>query len=267
MARVKSRKDLKEYCLRKLGKPLLEINVSDSQIEDCIDDTIQLWNERCFDGYERVYLKYQITDEDKDKYSFNKNSNVSDGLNFEEGLGGSLTIPDHIIGIDKVWKINRTRFLDIFGYGLGYHFFLDQGFNFYSTDLLHYSIVFQYLETIEHVLNSEIPIRFNKTKNKLYIDVNWNEFNVGDFIIIECYRALNPEEHTKIYDERFVKNYCTSLIKKQWGSNLRKFVGISMPGGIQYNGDQIFQDALQELSDLKEEMRSTWEVMPLDMVG
>lgn len=264
---LQSREELKEYCLRKLGKPLLEINVAEEQIEDCIDDTLQLWQERCFDGYERVYLKYQVTQDDRERYSYNTDVKVSDGLNFEESVGGWLQMPDLVIGIDKVWKFTRNRFIDIFGYGFAYHFFLDSGYNFYSQDLLNYTMVFQYLETIDFLLNNEKPIRYNKTKNRLYIDTDWAETRAGDFFIIECYRALDPEEYKKIYNERFIKQYCTALIKKQWGANLRKFIGVSMPGGVQYNADAIYQDAVEELRELKDEMKTTWEIMPLDMVG
>jgi len=267
MAVVKTREELKDYCLRRLGAPLLEINVAPEQIEDCIDDTIQLWQERCYDGYERTFLKYQITQEDKDRFNFNEDVKVSDGLNFEEGLGGYLIVPDHIIGIEKIWKFSGKRFIDMFGYGLGYHFFMDSGYNFHSRDLTNYVITFEYLETIDWILNNEIPIRYNKTKNKLYIDVDWNEYKVGDYLLIECFRALDPEQHKKIYNERFVKSYATALIKRQWGANLRKFSNVSLPGNIQYNADAIYQDAVEELRELKDEMKNTWETIPLDMIG
>lgn len=267
MSVVTSREELKDYCLRRLGKPLLEINVAEEQIDDCIDDTIQLWNERCYDGYERLYLKYQVTQDDKDRYNFNTDTQVSDGLNFQESLGGWLQVPENIIGVHKVWRLDRSRFIDIFGYGFAYHFFLDNGYNFYSHDLIYYSMTYQYLETLDWVLNNEKPIRYNKTKNRLYIDTDWNEISTDTFFIIECFAALDPEDYKKIYNERFVKHYATALIKRQWGSNLRKFVNISMPGGVQYNADAIYQDAIEELRELKDEMKTTWELPPLDMVG
>ena len=267
MNEVSSREELKEYCLRKLGVPLLEINVAEEQIEDCIDDTLQLWRERCFDGYERLYLKYEVTQDDKDRYNFNKDTKVSDGLNFQETSGGWLQVPENIIGINGIWRLDRSRFIDIFGYGFAYHFFLDNGYHFYSNDLIYYTMTYQYLETLDFVLNNEKPVRYNKTKNKLYIDTDWNEIDVGTFFIIECFAALDPEEYKKIYNERFVKAYATALIKRQWGSNLRKFTGISMPGGVQYNADAIFQDANEEIRQLTDEMKNTWEIMPLDMIG
>ena len=275
MAKPSSRSQLKEYCLRKLGKPVIEINVDDDQIEDLIDDTIQLFNERVYDGVERVYLKYKITQDDIDNGSDrNTTSSATDTnlgatpaaktLNFEEGRG-YLTVPDHIIGIQGILPISNTYVNNMFGFR--YQFFLNDFYNFYAYDILNLEMTMQYIQTLEFLLEGQKPIRYNKVQNKLYLDVDWNRVAVNDYIVIDCYRALDPNDFTKIYNERFVKEYLTSLIKKQWGQNLIKFTGIKMPGGVEFNGRQIYDDALAELEKLESKMLSTYELPPLDFVG
>ena len=275
MSKPSSRAELKEYCLRKLGKPVIEVNVDDDQIEDLIDDTIQLFNERVYDGVERVYLKYKITQDDIDNGSDrNTTTSASDTnlgatpaaktLNFEEGRG-YLTVPDHIIGIQGILPISNTYVNNMFGFR--YQFFLNDFYNFYAYDILNLEMTMQYIQTLEFLLEGQKPIRYNKVQNKLYLDVDWNRVAVNDYIVIDCYRALDPNDFTKIYNERFVKEYLTSLIKKQWGQNLIKFTGIKMPGGVEFNGRQIYDDALAELEKLESKMLSTYELPPLDFVG
>ena len=275
MAKPSSRTELKEYSLRKLGKPVIEINVDDDQVEDLIDDTIQLFNERVYDGVERVYLKYKITQDDIDNgKSRNTTSQKTDTnagatpgsrtLDFDEGRG-YLTVPDHIIGIQGVLPMASTYVNNMFGFR--YQFFLNDFYNFYAYDILNLEMTMQYLSTMEFLLEGQKPIRYNKTQNRLYLDVDWGRVAVNDFVLIDCYRALDPTTFTKIYNERFVKEYLTSLIKKQWGQNLIKFTGIKMPGGVEFNGRQLYDDALAELEKLESKMLSTYELPPLDFVG
>lgn len=275
MAKPSSRSQLKEYCLRKLGKPVIEINVDDDQIEDLIDDTIQLFNERVYDGVERVYLKYKITQEDIDNgRDRNITTSITDTnsgdtpttktLNFEEGRG-YLTVPDHIIGIQGIQPVANTYVNSMFGFR--YQFFLNDFYNFYSYDILNLEMTMQYIETLEFLIEGKKPIRYNKVQNKLYLDLDWQRVAANDYILIDCYRALDPDEFTKIYNERFVKEYLTILIKKQWGQNLIKFTGIKMPGGVEFNGRQIYDDAVTELEKIEQKMFNTYELPPLDFVG
>ena len=275
MAKPSSRSQLKEYCLRKLGKPVIEVNVDDDQIEDLIDDTIQLFNERVYDGVERVYLKYKITAEDIEN-GRNRNTTITKTdtnagtipstktLTFEEGRG-YLTVPDHIIGIQGIQPVANTYVNSMFGFR--YQFFLNDFYNFYSYDILNLEMTMQYIETLEFLIEGKKPIRYNKVQNRLYIDMDWQRVAENDYVLIDCYRALDPDEFTKIYNERFVKEYLTSLIKKQWGQNLIKFTGIKMPGGVEFNGRQIYDDALAELEKIESKMLSTYELPPLDFVG
>ena len=275
MAKPSSRTELKEYSLRKLGKPVIEINVDDDQIEDLIDDTIQLFNERVYDGVERVYLKYKITQDDIDtgkgrnittqETDTNAGATpVSRTLDFEEGRG-YLTVPDHIIGIQGVLPISNTYVANMFGFR--YQFFLNDFYNFSSYDILTLEMTMQHIQTLEFLLEGQKPIRYNKVQNRLYLDIDWSRIYVDEYIVIDCYRALDPVTFTKLYNERFVKEYLTSLIKKQWGQNLIKFSGIKMPGGVEFNGRQLYDDASAELEKLEGKMLSTYELPPLDFVG
>ena len=281
MAKPSSRSTLKEYCLRQLGKPVIEINVDDDQVDDLIDDTLQLFNERTYNGAERMYLKYKLTAEDITNGgggSGNAGRNVtttatdtnsgaagtSRTLEFEEGRG-YLTLPDHVLGVEGIKKISNTMVNNMFGFR--YQFFLNDFYNFYAYDILNMEITLQYLETLDFLIEGNKDIRYNKVQNRLYLDIDWDLAQENDYIVIDCYRALDPAAFTKVYNEIFVKKYLTSLIKRQWGQNLIKFQGIKMPGGVEFNGRQIYDDAVSELQALEEKMSSTYELPPLDFVG
>jgi hypothetical protein len=273
MSKPSSRAQLKEYCLRRLGKPVIEVNVDDDQIEDLIDDTIQLFNERVYNGVERVMLKYKFTEEDiengrkKNTTTSSTDQNTSTpprSLDFDEGRG-YFTLPDHIIGVENIMPIANTYVNSMFGFR--YQFFLNDFYNFYAYDILNLEMTMQYLETLEFLLEGKKVIRYNKVQNKLYVDVDWQRVAANDFMVIECYRALDPVTWPKIYNEIFVKQHLTSSIKKQWGQNLMKFQGIKMPGGVEFNGRQLYDDAVQELDKLMEQMSTTFELPPLDFVG
>lgn len=265
MAAPSSRSQLKEYCLRKLGKPVIEINVDDDQIEDLIDDTLQLYRERSYDGVERVYLKYKLTSQDINNSKLNTTILYPNGLSFSESTGGYLTLPDHILGVNGIFKISNAYVNNLFGFR--YQFFLNDFYNFYAYDILNYYITMSYLETLDFMLEGNKSIRYQKTQNKLTIDLDWDRILPNDWLIIECFRALDPVQYNKIYNEIFIKKHLTASIKKQWGQNLLKFEGIQMPGGITFNGRQLYDDAVQELEEFEKQMSTTFEIPPLDMIG
>jgi hypothetical protein len=275
MAKPATRAQLKEYCLRKLGKPVIEINVDDDQVEDLIDDTIQLFNERVYDGIERTYLKYKFTADDlangrsrnltTTKSDTNLGANpASRTLSFEEGRG-YLTVPDHVIGIVGVAPIANTYVNSMFGFR--HQFFLNDFYNFYAYDILNLEMTMQYISTLEFLIEGNKPLRYNKVQNRLYLDLDWNRVADNDYVLIDCYRALDPNTYTKIYNELFVKKYLTALVKRQWGQNLIKFTGIKMPGGVEFNGRQLYDDAQGEIEKIEGEMLSKYETAPLDFVG
>jgi hypothetical protein len=275
MAKPSTRQELIDYCLRRLGAPVLEINVDDDQIDDLVDDALQYFNERHFDGVERMYLKYQITQEDIDRGRAKETNGTGittttgtssiGAFNFYE-TSNYIQVPDSVIGIEKVFKFDTSS---ISGgmFSIKYQLFLNDLYYFNSVELLQYAMVKSYLEDIDFLLTTDKQIRFNKRQNRMYLDIDWGAQSAGNFIVIDCYRILNPNDFTKVYNDSFLKQYLTSLIKRQWGQNLIKFRGVKLPGGIELNGRELYDDGQRELDDLKQRMASEYELPPYDFIG
>jgi hypothetical protein len=281
MSKPASKQQLVDYCLRRLGAPVLEINVEEDQIDDLVDDALQYFHERHFDGVERMFLKYQITQEDIDRGSASAKSprgsgittttgsstinGVSKTFNFYES-SNYIQIPDSVIGVEKIFKFNSST-ISSGMFSIKYQLFLNDLYYFNSIQLLQYSMVKSYLEDIDFLLTTDKQIRFNKRQNRLYLDFNWEGNNPGDFLVIDCYRILDPNDFTKVWNDSFLKKYLTSLIKKQWGQNLIKFRGVKLPGGIELNGREIYEDAERELSEIRDRMTTDYELPPYDFIG
>jgi len=278
MAKPSTRQELVDYCLRRLGAPVLEINVDDDQIDDLVDDAIQYFNERHYDGVERMYLKYKVTEEDVNRGSAGGTSGpgivtttgTSTGIaattfNFYE-TSNFIQVPDSVIGIERIFKFDTSS---ISGgmFSIKYQLFLNDLYYFNSVELLQYAMTKSYLEDIDFLLTTDKQIRFNKRQNRLYLDIDWKSQKKDTFFIIDCYRALDPNDFSKIYNDSFLKKYLTSLIKRQWGQNLIKFNGVKLPGGIELNGRQMYDDAERELEDIKQRMSMEYELPPLDFIG
>jgi len=276
MAKPSTRQGLIDYCLRQLGAPVLEINVDDDQIDDLVDDAIQYFNERHFDGVEKMYLKYKITEDDVNRGKGKGTSGVgivtttatdtsSRSYNFYE-TENYIQVPDSVIGIEKIFKFDTSS---ISGgmFSIKYQLFLNDLYYFNSVELLQYAMVKSYLEDIDFLLTPDKQVRFNKRQDRLYLDIDWGSQPAGEFIVIECYRALDPASFTQIYNDSFLKRYLTALIKRQWGRNLSKFRGVKLPGGIELNGGEILQQAEQELAEIKSRMSMEYELPPLDFIG
>lgn len=282
MAKPSSRQELIDYCLRRLGAPVLEINVDDDQIDDLVDDALQFFHERHFDGVEKMYLKYQITEDDIKRGKGKRAENpigivttTSPSVSIP-GMGSTtfsfyedsnyIQIPDSVIGIDGVFKID-TSGLSAGMFNVAYQIFLNDVYNFTAIELLNYTMVKTYLETINFLINTDKNIRYTKRQNRLYIDTHWSGLTAGEYVVISCYRILDPNDFPKVWNDSFLKMYLTSLIKKQWGQNLIKFRGVKLPGGTELNGREIYDDAIRELEDVKSRMRNEYEMPPLDMIG
>ena len=280
MAKPTTRKELQEYCLRQLGAPVLEINVDDDQIDDLIDDTFQYFNERHFDGVEKMYMKYQLSQADIDRGSAKNKTEVgivtTTATSVDTGAGtfssswyetsNFIQVPDAVIGINNVFKFDTSS---ISGgmFSIKYQLFLNDLYYFNSVNLLQYAMPKSYLEDIDFLLTTDKQIRFNQRQDRLYLDIDWGAQQVEDWIIIECYRALDPDTFAGVYNDTFVKKYLTALIKRQWGQNLIKFKGTKLPGGIELNGREIYEDAIADLADITERMSTEYELPPLDMIG
>lgn len=243
MAAVTSRQELKDYCLRKLGAPVVEINIDDDQIEDRIDDAFQFYREYHYDAVEKVYLNYQFTAEDlENRY---------------------IPLPDTVVGVERIFPFsNRTTGVNIFD--IRYQILINDMYSLMSTDIIYYAQVRQQLELINQVLVGTKPIRFNRHMNRLYIDMDWKaNATVGDYIVVEGWRILDPSTYTDVYNDMFLKRYATALIKRQWGTNIKKFSGVQLPGGVTLNGDTIYQEAEEEIKVIESEIQSKFE-LPVD---
>ena len=285
MAKPASRTQLVDYCLRKLGAPVLEINVDDDQIDDLVDDAIQLFNERHFDGVERMYLKYQFTQDDIDRGSARSDSDSTNTAGIVTTTGTStaisgygttttsfvensnfIQVPDSVIGIEKIFKFDSSS-ISAGMFSIKYQLFLNDLYYFNSVELLQYSMTKRYLEDIDFLLTPDKQIRFNKRQSRLYLDLDYGSQTVDNFLVIDCFRALDPDDFTKVYNDPFLKLYLTLLIKRQWGQNLIKFKGVKLPGGIELNGREIYEDAERDIVALKDKMMLEYELPPLDFIG
>ena len=279
MAKPSSRQGLIDYSLRRLGAPVLEINVDDDQIDDLVDDALQIFNERHFDGVERMYLKYKFTQEDIDRGKADGTSGVgivtTTGIstnpattvssNFYE-TSNYIQVPDSVIGIEKIFKFDTST---ISGgmFSIKYQLFLNDLYYFNSVELLQYSMTKTYLEDIDFLLTPEKQVRFNKRQNRLYLDMDYTALQADDFIVIDCQRILDPNTFTSVYNDSFLKLYLTALIKRQWGQNLMKFRGVKLAGGIELNGREIYEDGERDLENIRQRMQLEYETPPLDFIG
>lgn len=320
---ISSRQGLIDYCLRRLGFPVIEINVDDDQVEDRIDDALQYFQEYHFDGVERLYLTHKVTTAELkfsglSSPSFENNemlvgntsgatcilytlsgttariTNVKGVFTTGETVTGStsgfsralaatsfytpgdiqngyIPLPDSVIGVIRVLPVNgpssgmnnRNNMFDLI-----YQFRLNDMYNLLSADMVYYTQVQQHLSMLDMLLVGDRSFKYNRKMDKMYIDMNWEEvLNPDDFVVIECYRILDPSTYTQVYDDMFLKRYSTALIKRQWGENMKKFGGIQLPGGVILNGKEIYDEAVEEIATIENEMQLKSE-LPIDfMVG
>ena len=279
MAQPSSREGLIDYAKRQLGFPVLEINVADQQFQDLLDDAIQIYQERHYDGIARMYLKYKITQDDIDRgqarggdstlgittTTTTSTVGLSTTFNIEEN-NNYIQMPPSVIGVNQIFKVRSDTVYDGL-FNIRYQLFLNDLYAFGSIDLLQYAMVQTKLEDITFLLNPDVRYRFNIRQDRLYIDVDWAQINKDDYFVIDCFRILDPDDFTKVYNDQFLKRYFTALCKRQWGQNLIKFQGVQLPGGIQLNGRQIYDDGVAELAEIRAKMASDYEMPPLDMIG
>jgi hypothetical protein len=285
MAQPSTRQELIDYSLRQLGAPVLEINIADEQISDLVDDAIQMYNERHYDGVTQVYLKYEVTQADVDRgkarppgkgggtvgiASTSATANiVGTATTFTYYQNSNyLQVPPNIIGVNKIFQYDNAQSLSMSNmFSFKYQLFLNDIYYWGTTDLLSYSMAMSYLETLNFLLNTHKQIRFNIRQDRLYLDIDWSNLRVGEIIILDCWQQMDGNEFNRVWNDRFVKKYLTALMKRQWGMNLIKFQGVKLPGGVELNGRQIYDDGQKEIDDILQEMPTTYELPPLDMIG
>ena len=271
MAIPTTKSTFKEYCLRNLGKGVIDINVSDDQADDRIDEALQYFAQYHYDGIEKVYLKHEITQADKDRAASHDTTTATDSIDssitasFTEGKG-FIPMPSAVVSVIQIFPFDDVATNNMFD--IRYQLRLNDLYDFSSTSVMHYQMTMEHLDFLSHILVGEKPIRFNQHQNRLYIDMDFeNDIDVGEFIIIECYRKIDPASYTDIFDDIYLKRYATALIKRQWGANLSKFSGVAMLGGVTMNGETIYSQAQEELEKLEEQIQLSFET-PIDyMVG
>ena len=260
MAVPNTKATLKEYCLRALGKPVIDINVDDDQVDDRIDEAVQYFCQYHSDGVERMYLKYLVTEADITRMTTDSTESVTEGSVTTSWKQGNkfLIVPDSVISVVNIFPLSDRANLNMFD--VRYQLRLNDLYDFSSTSIVHYQMTMQHLDFLDHVLVGEKPIRFNHLSNNLFIDMDFKtSITAGEFLIFEVYRRLDPTQSTDMFDDLYLKRYTTALIKRQWGQNLSKFNGTAMLGGVTLNGPELFSTAIAEQQKLEEEIRSNYE--------
>tara|TARA_Y100001937_G_scaffold124516_1_gene189377 strand:+ start:330 stop:1145 length:816 start_codon:yes stop_codon:yes gene_type:complete len=271
MAIPTTKATFKSYCLRALGFGVIDINVSDDQADDRIDEALQYFAQYHYDGIEKMYLKYQVTADDITRATSNATTTATDSVDssitasFSEGKN-FIPMPSAVVSVLNIFPFDDQATNNMFD--IRYQLRLNDLYDFSSTSIIHFQMTMQQLDFLSHILVGEKPIRFNQHQNRLYIDMDWtNDISAGEFLIIECYRKIDPTTYTDIFDDIYLKRYATALIKKQWGANLSKFNGVAMLGGVTMNGETIYSQAQEEINKLEEQIQLSFET-PIDyMVG
>lgn len=271
MAQPNSRDELLEYCLRSLGAPISEINVTEEQLNDRLDDALQYFQERHFDGIQRVFLKHKILKDELDVIRDNpvyENANSSSGITTAiiEEAQNFIPLPDTVVSVNSVFKSDSST-ISSGMFNIKYQIFLNDLYYFGTLDLLNYAMTKTYLEDISRIITPDVQLRFNKKNHRLYLDIDWSMVTTNYYIIIDCYRIVDPSDFPKIYNDYWLKKYLTSSIKKQWGTNLIKYNGVQLLGGVTMNGEKILSDAERELEIIEKQLRDEYELPPLGLIG
>ena len=245
---ITSKTLLKEYCLRRLGHPVIEINVDEEQCDDRVSDALQYFAEYHFDGVERVFLKHTITQDDIDNEY--------------------IAMADPVISVIRVLPIPNFNAFQTGFFNEEFQLRIQDLNTFTGSSLINWQMSLQNWSMVDHLFTVTPTIHFNRKQNKVYLETNWSDkFTVDDILIIECYRMLDPTQYTEVYNDMFLKKYTTALIKRQWGENLKKFEGVQLPGGVTLNGKTIYDEAVEEINKIEEEMNMKWELPPTGLLG
>jgi len=272
MAVPTTKATFKSYCLRSLGFGVIDINISDDQADDRIDEALQYFAQYHYDGIEKMYLKHLITSADVTRARSNTTVTATDEIDdtlTADWLEGKnwIPVPESVLSVVKVFPFSDGATSNMFD--MRYQLRLNDLYDFSSKSIIQYEMTMQHLDFLEHVLVGETPIRFNQHQNRLYIDMDWaNDVTADqDYIVIECYRKLDPTSYTDVFDDIYLKRYATALLKRQWGANLSKFSGITMLGGVTMNGETLFTQAQEEIMKLEEQIQLAFELPVNYMIG
>lgn len=246
MAIPTNREQHKDWCLRQLGHPVININVDDDQVDDCVDAALQYFQDFHFDGVERWYLKHELTSE-----------NIANGY---------IPITENIIGVTRIFPISTTN-ATVNMFDLRYQLRLHELYDFTSTSYVNYVLTMQHIRTLDMMFSGEQPIRFNRHTDKLYLDMNWANAQAGEWLIIEGFIIVDPTSYADVWNDRMLKRLTTAYIKRVWGNNMKKFGGMQLPGGVTMNGQQIYDEAVAEINEIEQLIRDTYEEPPMFILG
>ena len=247
MANPSSRQGLIDYCLRRLGDPVIEINVDIDQLEDRVDEALQYWQEYHSDATYRTYVSHLVTQTDVDREYIEV---TADTLNVTRVFYISSSFNNSVNFFDIKYQMMLNDIADL------------QNF---AGDLAYYEQMNQYLSLLDMKLNGYPQVTYSRHMNRLYVHGDFADQDVkaGEYIVYEAYKTVDSSAHSRVWNDLWLKEYTTALIKQQWGANLIKFEGMQLPGGVTLNGRQIFEDAMQEIERLREKIRLDFE-MPAD---
>ena len=247
MAQPTTRTEFKEFCLRALGKPVIEINVDDDQVDDRVDQSLRFYYDYHFDGTEKVYYKHLV--------DANTIANMY------------IDLPENIIGAVKMFPMDSisTSSGDIFN--IRYQIALNDLYTLTNVGLLNYYMTMEHLALVSELLVGKPQIRFNRHRNRLHIDETAGDLAIGQYLLIEAYELVDPTTYTDVWADRWLQHYTAQLIKRQWGTNLTKFEGLQLPGGVTFNGRQIYDEADAEVKRLEDEMINNYSLPVMDMIG
>jgi len=246
MALPTNRQQFKDYCLRKLGAPVIEINVDNDQVEDRIDEALRYFWDYHFDGADKIYFKYQVQPQDI--------------------INRYVTMPENIIGVVNLFEIGQALNTNNL-FNIRYQIALNDLYTLTSVSMVPYYMAMQHVQFLEQMLVGKQPLRYNRHMNRCYIDMDWSIINPGDYLIIEAYQIIDPDQFPRCWGDRWLARYAECLIKEQWGQNLKKFEGMQMPGGLKFNGQKIYDEAVTEKAALEKEMIYTYSLPVTDLIG
>lgn len=247
MAQPTTRQEFKSWILRKLGAPVIDINVSDEQIDDRVDEAVDYWRDYHYNGSQLVYMKHQITQENKDN--------------------GYIDLPTGILGISGIFNMQSSISTGSGIFNVQYQFVLNNLEDITGYNITNYYMSMSHLEFLQEMLVGKPMIRYNKHVNKLFLDTDPGLLVVGEYIIIEAYDVIDPATYSDVWGDRWLQNYATALVKEQWGANLTKFTGMQLVGGVTFNGEQILSDAREERRLMEEEAVNNLQPLSYNYIG
>ena len=247
MAQPQSREEFKDYILRKIGAPVIQINVSEEQVEDRIDEAVSFWRDYHYNGSQLVYLKHQITQEDKDN--------------------GYITLPERLLGISKIFNLGASLSMGSGMFNAQYQFVLNNLSDITGYSIQNYWMTMSHVEFLQEWLAGKSILRYNKHVNKLYIDGKMNLLEIGHYVIVEAYDIIDPDAYSDVWSDRWLQNYASVLVREQWGLNLTKFTNMQLVGGVSFNGEQILSEARAEREKMEEEAIRSLQPLTYNFIG